>query len=112
VSAPRRREFIPAIREAISNAVPGADQAIQESIDAWRDGLEPSSPWETGVFGVCDKVAADIDAQGDDEDPDRCTNPGGHEWDKTLGEADEARIRGDVANDRITCVHCGADGDS
>jgi len=41
-----------------------------------------------------------------------CTDPGGHDWDKSAGEADEARISRDWANDRITCLHCGADGDS
>lgn len=47
-----------------------------------------------------------------DADDYACSNPGGHEWNRTLGEADEARVAGDVANDNIRCVHCGADGDA
>lgn len=48
------------------------------------------------------------------EDPPdgACTNPGGHEWNRTAGEADEARIAGDYENDNIRCIHCGADGDA
>lgn len=46
-------------------------------------------------------------------DPDdRCTNPGGHEWNRSAGEADEARLAGDYENDNIRCIHCGADGDA
>lgn len=47
-----------------------------------------------------------------DEDPDGCSSPSGHEWNQTAGQADEARVARDWANDRIYCVHCGADGDA
>ncbi len=42
----------------------------------------------------------------------RCWHPGGHVWNRTAAEADEARISGDYANDNIRCVYCGADGDA
>ena len=45
-------------------------------------------------------------------DEDRCTNPGGHVWNRTAGEADEARLSRDYANDNIRCIYCGADGDA
>lgn len=47
-----------------------------------------------------------------DEPDDGCTNPGGHVWNRTAGEADEARLAGDVEHDNIRCVYCGADGDA
>lgn len=47
-----------------------------------------------------------------DEYPPRCVNPGGHVWNRTPGEADEARLAGDSANDNVRCVYCGADGDA
>lgn len=47
-----------------------------------------------------------------DEYPPPCTNPGGHVWNRSAGEADEARLSGDYANDNIRCVYCGADGDA
>lgn len=48
----------------------------------------------------------------EDEPDDRCTNPGGHVWNRTAGEADEARLAGDYENDNIRCIYCGADGDA
>ncbi len=50
--------------------------------------------------------------EGADLAPDGCTNPGGHEWNRSAAEADEARLSGDYANDNIRCIHCDADGDS
>ena len=67
MSAPARREFIPAIRAIIVKGCPGAETAIQESIDAWRDGEDPKSPWDQGVFGVCDSIATDLDEKADAE---------------------------------------------
>ena len=109
---PRRRPFIDELRQHIAKNVPGAPDAVMDSIDAWSDGGEPEHPFEAAVFAVCDQVANDLDGKKDEAAPDGCTNPGGHEWDKTAGEADEARIRGDHANDSIRCIHCDADGDS
>ena len=94
---------------------------MDEIIDRWRDGEEPRHPLDAGVFGMCDKVASDLDAmpstlphdKADEEpDPDACSNPGGHEWNRSAAEADEARVSGDFASDSIRCIHCGADGDS
>lgn len=48
----------------------------------------------------------------EEDDPDRCTNPGGHQWNRSAGEADEAHLAGDAENDNIRCIHCGADGDA
>lgn len=48
----------------------------------------------------------------DDSYPPPCSHPGGHEWNRTAGEADEARLAGDYANDNIRCIYCGADGDA
>jgi hypothetical protein len=48
---------------------------------------------------------------GWDEEP-RCSNPGGHVWNRTPGEADEAFLTGDRANDNVRCIYCGADGDA
>ena len=110
MSGPKRREFIPKLREMIAANIPADHTAINEMIDRWRDGEDPAHPLEAGVFAVCDQVAGDLDKA--DEDPDACTNPGGHEWNRTAGEADEARLAGDYANDSIRCVHCGADGDA
>lgn len=110
---PARREFIPAIREGLARSVPASPEAVNDAIDHWRDGLSPAHPLEAGVFGMCDEMARRLDEAEEEPDlGDRCTNPDGHVWDKTAGEADEARIRGDVANDRITCIYCGADGDA
>ena len=65
MSAPRRRELIPELRAMIAKGIPGSDQAVQEAIDHWRDGLEPMSPWEKAVFDCVDQVVADMDAGGD-----------------------------------------------
>ena len=62
MSGPARRELIPELRAMIAKGIPGADEAIQEAIDHWRDGLEPTSPWENAVFQVIDQVVADMDA--------------------------------------------------
>lgn len=35
-----------------------------------------------------------------------------HEWNQSAAAADEARIAGDYAADRIYCIKCGADGDA
>lgn len=59
---------------------------------------------------IADRI--DNPAAGDDAPDDACTNPGGHEWNRTAGEADEARLAGDAANDNVRCIHCGADGDA
>ena len=116
MSGPRRREFIPKLRAMIADACPFPAETVNDAIDHWRDGDSPRHPIDQGVFAMCDHVAGDLDkadAKAEAEpDPDACTNPGGHEWNRTAGEADEARIRGDVANDSIRCVHCGADGDA
>jgi hypothetical protein len=115
MSAPARREFIPAIREGIAKSVPAQADAVDGMIDRWRDGEDPAHPLEAGVFACCDEMARRLDehdAKSEEEDPDRCTNPDGHVWNQTAGEADEARVRGDVANDRIYCLYCGADGDA
>lgn len=79
----RRRELIPAIRDMIVKGVPGAESAIQETIDAWRDGLAPASPWAAGVYQVCEKIAADIDAQAEAEER--------HPSRGTLADAQDAR---------------------
>jgi hypothetical protein len=137
MSAPKRREFIPQIRQAIADRAPMADVAVNEAIDSWRDGNEPSHPLEAAIFSMCDVVARDLDERSEDSEAerhpsrgttadaqdarefyeaeeagDRCTNPDGHVWNQSAGEADEARIRRDVENDRIYCLYCGADGDS
>lgn len=62
----------------------------------------PKAPPPPPVCRSCD----------DDASGDECTNPGGHRWNRTAGEADEARIAGDYANDNIRCIYCGADGDA
>lgn len=41
---------------------------------------------------------------------DRCTNPGGHVWNRSAAEADELNLQG--INAGIRCVYCGADGDA
>lgn len=110
MSAPRRRELIQAIQDIIVRACPVAESFAYEAIANWSAGEEPATPVEAAVFQVVDEFVARMD--GEAEDPDRCSNPGGHEWNRTLGEADEARLSGDHANDSIRCVHCGADGDS
>lgn len=46
----------------------------------------------------------------DETDQDRCTNPGGHVWNRTAAEADELNLQG--INAGIRCVYCGADGDA
>jgi len=138
---PARREFIPAIREGLARGIPADNTAINEMIDHWRDGEEPAHPLEAGVFACCDEMAQRLDDHVAKDDPekaerhesrgttadaqdarefyeaqeevgDRCTNPDGHVWDKTAGEADEARLSGDYANDSIRCIYCGADGDA
>lgn len=59
-------------------------------------------------------LASDVRGRGEDPDeyPPRCTHPDGHKWNRTPGEADEARLSGDYENDNIRCVYCGADGDA
>jgi hypothetical protein len=48
----------------------------------------------------------------DDDYPPACTNPGGHLWNRSAGEADEARLSGNYSADNIRCVYCDADGDA
>ena len=63
---PARRPFIPALRAHIVNNVTGAPEAIESSIDRWSDGeTEPTGPFESAVWAVCDKVAQDLDEQGE-----------------------------------------------
>ena len=38
-------------------------QAVNDAIDHWRDGGEPRFPLEAGVFTICDKMAAYMDAR-------------------------------------------------
>lgn len=61
---------------------------------------------------LADELAERLEAPAAEPPDDGCTNPGGHEWNRTAGEADEARIAGDYENDNVRCIHCGADGDA
>lgn len=61
MSTPERREFIPALREVIVANVPGTAEDINKAIDNWRDGHNPNDLFEQGVFGVCNKIAEDLD---------------------------------------------------
>lgn len=67
MSGPKRRELIPELRAMIAKGVPGADEAIEEAIDHWRDGLDPMSPWERAVFACVDQVVSDMDEAADAE---------------------------------------------
>jgi hypothetical protein len=58
---PRRREFIPKIREGLAGSVPASAQAVNDAIDNWRDGKDPAHPLEAGVFGMCDEMARRLD---------------------------------------------------
>jgi hypothetical protein len=58
---PRRREFIPAIREGLAGSVPASPQAVNDAIDNWRDGNDPAHPLEAGVFAMCDEMARRLD---------------------------------------------------
>ncbi len=58
---PRRREFIAAIREMIVKNCPVGETPANEMIDHWRDGGEPRHPLDQGIFGMCDKIAQDLD---------------------------------------------------
>lgn len=72
------------------------------------DDQKENDAWEHDVRVECHQLI-----EGQPEEPDdACTNPGGHVWNRTVGEADEARLSGDYANDNIRCVFCGADGDA
>lgn len=84
----RRREFIPAIRDMIVKAIPGAPTAIEAAIDDWTAGLAPASPFDAGVFGVCEKIAADIDRQAAADSADPVEDPAIVEWRVTFIEED------------------------
>ncbi len=65
MSGPRRRIFIPAIRDMIVKACPLPAETTLASIDRWTDGEEANTPVEAAVFSMCDQVAADIDEKAD-----------------------------------------------
>ncbi len=76
----------------ISKGIPGADPAIQEAIDSWRDGLEPSSPWEAAVFACVDQVVGDMDEAAEAEpDLDDQEEDERHESRGTLADSQDAR---------------------
>jgi hypothetical protein len=94
------------------------EQAAQEALAIQRDAESTATVFEVldvtasgpGVrVEVTEQEPADED---DDQYPPRCTHPGGHKWNRSAGEADEARLSGDYANDNIRCIYCGADGDA
>jgi hypothetical protein len=55
-------------------------------------------------------AAGQAEREPDDDDEGSCTNPEGHRWNMTPGEADEQFLAGN--NVGIRCIHCGADGDA
>ena len=59
--APKRREFIPGIREMIAKSIPVAEHETNRIIDRWRDGEAARTPLEHGIFEACDTVARDLD---------------------------------------------------
>ena len=63
MKAPKRREFIPELRAYIAKHCPGSLEQVNASIDLWRDGKEPATPFDRGVFSACDMIARDMDEQ-------------------------------------------------
>jgi len=64
MTTPKRREFIPALRERICKFAAGFPAAeINKAIDNWRDGLEAQGPVEHGTFAVCDEIAEELDKE-------------------------------------------------
>lgn len=61
--APARREFIPALLESIVKGCPGSREETLAAVKKWSDGGKPNTPYEHGVFSVCDDLARRIDAQ-------------------------------------------------
>ena len=63
---PARREFIPELRQYIVKqcaAFMNEEQCLA-AIDKWRDGEEPTTVWERGVFSLCDEHARGLDNMG------------------------------------------------
>jgi hypothetical protein len=93
---------------------------IADVLSSARTLLDMINHWdgedEAERVAVIDRIDTAIGKlcpeESSDEYPPRCSNPGGHKWNRSAGEADEARLSGDYENDSIRCVYCGADGDA
>ncbi len=101
----------------MSDALLEAARGALVALDAIRRLAEHlGGRYGTELAPVCEKLRAairDVDDAVDAPDlGDACSDPGGHVWNRSLGEADEARLSGDFENDNIRCIHCGADGDA
>ncbi len=113
---------------ALEGRVGTIDQHVTRSLallgrmlqrEASRAGLSPESTASKEVAQVLEQLVATIkydpaidDREPELEYPEQCSSPNGHEWNRTAGEADEARLSGDIGADNIRCIHCGADGDA
>lgn len=100
-----------AIRCDLANAIENTRTALNLTLadDAETSGL--LSDLVTERWPDLGTFLTDTTDQGEPDDGSRCSNPGGHEWNRSAGEADEAFLaREDDAG--IRCVHCGADGDA
>lgn len=94
--------------EAIADT-DAADLSTHDIKAALVNALRRIADLEETVEALAPRSIFREDEDGPD---DSCTHPGGHVWNRSAGEADEARISGDHENDNIRCIHCGADGDA
>ena len=81
-------------------------------ISAWTDDDSFHHGEDSGMYVADPSTVREVTDDDYDRPEDACSNPGGHVWNRSAGEADEARISVDYANDNIRCVYCGADGDA
>ena len=63
MSAPARRELVPAFQDVIVRACPVAELFAYEAIENWSAGEEPQTPVEKAVFQVIDELVRDMDSK-------------------------------------------------
>ena len=54
-------KFIEEIKAQIVKNCPGAERATRDAIELWETDEKPRSPYESGVFSMCNQIQEDID---------------------------------------------------